>query len=523
MTRFEVSPVFLAFTGIQWDPLEKLRLGKPEKLMLQSAEANPLDYTLSDVQEARAYARVLLKVLAEASGPSGPSSKVSHLKTELPDAEALQMLYVDAMGVVTHYAITKLCDVVVCLGEKRASVASVTIASTFYGDDGVLIDEWRPLLRVLHLGGAGDPFAQKGAALCLSYILIAGCPSQQQRHQKKNLKYSSAEEPLQALVSWITSQLQSSASASLSLVTPTLTNIVRCSEARLIFAVSGGIGYLSRHIRVKNKGTVSTESSRKMKGIDGGASVQQLYELCFCLCTLTFECNSSATVRTHFSRDIVVSALVNIVTSAPREKVVRVALSALRNLATCTADISPSTGSSFNTSRHKVIDGAFFLNEMVGAGLMKTLDNMKERQWTDPDVVEDLEALHKLIHKNYKEMSTFDVYKAEVETGVLSWGILHTEKFFRENVRKLEGPNGDFNILKSLIVLASGPDEDVSAVACFDIGEFVRHYPNGRSIANRLGAKDVAMKLIDHQNTELQRHALQCVSKMMVQNWTALQ
>lgn len=357
--------------------------------------------------------------------------------------------------------------------------------------------------------------------MCLSFVLIAGCPSQQQQRHAKPINYSSAEEPLQALVSWMTSQLQSSASTSLSLVTPTLTNLMHCTEARLIFAVSGGVGYLSRHIGVKNKASLSSVNSRQYKGIGNGASVQQLYELCFCLWTLTYECNSSASVRTHFSRDNVTTSLVNIVARAPREKVVRVALSALRNLATCSAKINPSRGTSGMKAR--VIDGSFFLNEMIGAGLMKTLRNMKERQWTDPDIIDDLSVLYKLLHENHKEMSTYDVYKSEVETGVLSWGILHTENFFRENVRRLEGPNGDFNILKLLIVLAAGPDEDVAAIACFDIGEFVRHYPNGRAIAKRLGAKDVVMKLIDHKNIELQRHALVCVSKMMVQNWSALQ
>ena len=68
-------------------------------------------------------------------------------------------------------------------------------------------------------------------------------------------------------------------------------------------------------------------------------------------------------------------------------------------------------------------------------------------------------------------------------------------------------------------MLAAGDDEDVAAVACYDIGEFVRHYPNGRAIAKRLGAKDIVMQLIEHENEDLKRQALQCVSKIMVQNW----
>lgn len=58
----------------------------------------------------------------------------------------------------------------------------------------------------------------------------------------------------------------------------------------------------------------------------------------------------------------------------------------------------------------------------------------------------------------------------------------------------------------------------MAAIACFDIGEFARHYPNGRMIAKSLGVRDVVMKLIDHENPELQRQALLCVSKILISN-----
>jgi hypothetical protein len=70
-----------------------------------------------------------------------------------------------------------------------------------------------------------------------------------------------------------------------------------------------------------------------------------------------------------------------------------------------------------------------------------------------------------------------------------------------------------------LIKLAHSRDEEIAAIACFDIGEFVRHYPNGKHIARRLGARDVVMGLIEHEDTEVQRQALLCISKMLVQNW----
>merc|ERR1712216_112467 len=110
-------------------------------------------------------------------------------------------------------------------------------------------------------------------------------------------------------------------------------------------------------------------------------------------------------------------------------------------------------------------------------------------------------------------MGTWDVYKSEVESGYLQWGVLHTEKFFKENAKMMEGSDGNFSIVKTLIHLAMGDDEERASIACFDLGEFVRNYPNGRAIAKRLRAQDVVISLIEHENPDLQRQALNCASK----------
>ena len=71
----------------------------------------------------------------------------------------------------------------------------------------------------------------------------------------------------------------------------------------------------------------------------------------------------------------------DLVSAAPREKVVRVALSALTNCATCSADESPPpAGSNAFTGKH-------FLGEMIACGLMKLIDNLRDRQFTDPDII----------------------------------------------------------------------------------------------------------------------------------------
>jgi V-type H+-transporting ATPase subunit H len=289
--------------------------------------------------------------------------------------------------------------------------------------------------------------------------------------------------------------------------------IMEAHESRVIFCKSGGVKYIARQLRAGSKTTktltASMDNTKKAQ-----TSVQQLYELVFCLWILTYELNTSYTIRADFSKDgLAISALVDMISIAPREKVVRVALSALRNLATCDADSSPQPAG------QPRVDDKHFLGEMIACGLMKAVTHLRDRQFTDPDIVEDVKCLHKLLTENYKEMSRWEVYKNEIEAGHPQWGSVHTEAFFKENARMMEGSNGDFRPLKLLIALVSSSDEEISAIACYDIGEFVRHYPNGRAIAKRLGAKELVMPLIEHSNPELQRHALQCVSKIMVNNW----
>ncbi len=340
-----------------------------------------------------------------------PSKRVSNIKESLPTADALQMLYTDPTGknyipllinlslsiffhirphilslliywstklvnfytgVVTHYTIAKLYEVISSIRERRDS-SSVSMLTTFY-ENGRLLDEWRPLLRILHLGGSGDPFAQRGAALCLSYILLVGCPSQIANKKENFVEFAPVKEALNALISWISSQLQSSSGVNVSLVTPALNALMSCTEARSIFVNSGGIGYISRHLRSKK----NASAGNTKKG-NGGASAQQLYELCFCLWAMSYDCNTSNAIRLAFARDGAVKSLCDLVSSAPREKVVRVSLSALRNLAECKSDGADKT-------EKKTIDGSIFLSEMISCGLMKSIGLMKERQWSDSDI-----------------------------------------------------------------------------------------------------------------------------------------
>jgi V-type H+-transporting ATPase subunit H len=448
--------------------------------------------------------------------------EVSTFTEKCTDEQAMHALDVDPLGVVTHYSLTKLNEIITTLG---AGVSGVTVASVFYvGKDGVLVDQWKALLRILNKGGKGDAYAQKVASMSLAKILIASCPSKRKASaptttdkdgnvvKARPVSYASAVEPMEALTAWVVSQLKNASGGMVGLCIPALVVLMDAYESRILFAKNGGLKYTARQVRAGSKATKTAATDSKKKA--GQASVQQLYELTFCMWVLTYELSSSQDIRADFAKDgVPVAAFVELVSLAPREKVVRVALSCLRNLATCAASQDPAPAGTV------LLDGKHFLTEMIACGLMKAIALLRDRQFTDPDIVADVDILHKLLVDNYKEMTRWEVYKNEVESGHLQWGSTHTEAFFKENARMLEGSDGDFHLLKVLIALLSSKDEEVAAIACYDIGEFVRHYPNGRAIAKRLGAKELVMPLIEHDNVELQRHALQCVSKIMVQNW----
>lgn len=74
-------------------------------------------------------------------------------------------------------------------------------------------------------------------------------------------------------------------------------------------------------------------------------------------------------------------------------------------------------------------------------------------------------------------------------------------------------------MLKMLISLLRSDDDTITCIALYDLGEFTRFYPNGRGVVKSLGGKDLAMDMIGSLNGEIQRQALQCVSKIMVTNW----
>jgi len=230
---------------------------------------------------------------------------------------------------------------------------------------------------------------------------------------------------------------------------------------------------------------------------NSSSTVQLLYQTLFSLWSLSY--SPEAALEMASSKMGLVAKLVEIVKCSPKEKVVRVALSTLRNLL--------GTGSASN--------------DMVVFGIMPVLETLQQRKFADEDIPDDVEFLYTTLQVNLQTLSSWDVYKTELESGKLEWSPSHkSESFWKDNYKALE--SGGCAAVKQLVALLSSEDPQVLAVACNDVAEFIRFHPEGRRLMTQYGAKPLAMQVLKHPDPTVQKYALTCVQRLMVINWEYL-
>lgn len=140
----------------------------------------------------------------------------------------------------------------------------------------------------------------------------------------------------------------------------------------------------------------------------------------------------------------------------------------------------------------------------------------------DADIVADLQLIHAKLGQVYEDMSSFDEYASEISSGMLEWSPVHrSDKFWRENVERL---NEDRHKLVKILIqlLETASDPTVLAVAAHDVGEYVRHFPKGKDIIEKLGGKTYIMRHMSHKTPEVKYEALVAVQKLMTQNYSSL-
>ncbi|XP_026475283.1 V-type proton ATPase subunit H isoform X1 [Ctenocephalides felis] len=227
------------------------------------------------------------------------------------------------------------------------------------------------------------------------------------------------------------------------------------------------------------------------------------YQLVFCLWVLTF----NTLLAEKMNKFNVIPILADILSDSAKEKVTRIVLAVYRNLIEKVEDQQVA-------KEHCIA--------MVQSKVLKQLSILEQRRSDDEDIVADVEYLTEKLQASIQDLSSFDEYATEIKSGRLEWSPVHkSAKFWRENAPRLNEKN--YELLRILIhLLESSRDPLVLSVACFDIGEYVRHYPRGKNIIEQLGGKQLVMQLLAYEEPNVRYEALLAVQKLMVHNWEYL-
>lgn len=183
---------------------------------------------------------------------------------------------------------------------------------------------------------------------------------------------------------------------------------------------------------------------------------------------------------------------------SPKEKTTRLLLSTLHNL--------------LDANKESLIPAA------TTARLPALLTNLNGRHLSDPDLLEDLEALTNMLEDYTKNQTTFDEYADEVNSGHLRWSPPHKNPtFWRENSRKiLEDKKGELpKKLAEIMGKNWDSDKKVLAIGCNDIGNLVREAPEHRTTLEKLGLKGRIMELMNDSDESVRWESLKAVGGWM--------
>eukprot|EP01095_Lingulamoeba_sp_RSL-Kostka_P011968 TRINITY_DN4674_c0_g1_i1.p1 TRINITY_DN4674_c0_g1~~TRINITY_DN4674_c0_g1_i1.p1 ORF type:complete len:446 (-),score=124.56 TRINITY_DN4674_c0_g1_i1:250-1587(-) len=332
-------------------------------------------------------------------------------------------------------------------------------------------EPYKPFYSLLERGNKNS-FVNSKASKIISQILV---------HQPD-------EQAASAVFFWCGEQLQLPDLTEKIRALNALQILLRNDDFRLIFDSDDGLNRLGQTLNFKFGG------ANKLQ-------IQVLYQTLFCFWLMSY----NPKIADSFGQTNYISKIIEFIRSFNIEKVTRVGLAILVNLL------------------NKGIDNENN-QQMIENGVMRVLEILQLKNWSDEDVISDLEKLTEVLEANIVELSSFDIYQNEVESGSLDWNnpAHKSEKFWRENVMKFE--NDDFYLLGILInILEDSQDATILAIALNDLGQFLKFHPRGRLLLIRkLNAKAQIMEKLTHQDPEVQRHALLCTQKLLIVNWEYL-
>jgi len=223
---------------------------------------------------------------------------------------------------------------------------------------------------------------------------------------------------------------------------------------------------------------------------DGG--MQFLYETTLCLWLFTFYPPAAQDMDSLGY----LKALLQLASTVNKEKVIRVAMLAVYNVSKLPG--SPHTA------------------KLAEYGLASVINRAQRLSVDDVELHYVLDSLGTTACSEQK--CNFEKYRRQLFSGSLCWDSVHTdETFWKENVYHFEENN--LQLLKLLVTLLEASVEPSTlAIACHDIGKIAEYHPRGRVMLARIGAKDHAIRLLDHADRSVRVESLICMQRLLEDN-----
>jgi hypothetical protein len=257
----------------------------PQHQLLERAQAN-LDITLDNQTEARNLAKILLNI-------------AENCKTNLTVQQYVFTRVEEILGLGIDYTNPGTCTNMIPSTLNPSFLSDLLDASAYgsqhgylFTADNVNITEG-PFLKAMQ---SADPYLQKSAALSFACLLTV-CRGNEG-----------------ALVSWVVSKLTSNVLGSWEIALPVMTTMSRKDSIRNRFISEGGVNY------VKNV----------LKSLGTSGSTQAIYELVFVLWALSLGPDLDLN---RFLQAGIIPLLVELASSGPSRKIVRMCIGTLKNLA----------------------------------------------------------------------------------------------------------------------------------------------------------------------------------------------
>ncbi|KAJ9093252.1 hypothetical protein QFC20_007170 [Naganishia adeliensis] len=224
-----------------------------------------------------------------------------------------------------------------------------------------------------------------------------------------------------------------------------------------------------------------------IKALKANPSPQLQYWIILCFWEMSFEQYVAEAADKRFD---LIALFAEVARTAAKEKVTRVVMATLRNLLNLAPDAN--------------------INSMLVQKLLPLVKSFSTRKWSDDEVVDDIKYLKDELEERLANLTTFDEYASEVESGHLSWSPTHeSEDFWKENVEKIRFENKGRVVKQLVALLSSSRDPLVLAVAVHDIGQFIKYGDDGaRKMVNDLNGKIKVMELMSHESGDVKYQAL---------------